>query len=71
MVEPTKVNPRRFRSLASRSDSSVRAGRSDIFRGRLTTRIAVDPVPQVRVERALLLAEGQIGLGVLSPRPGP
>ena len=45
MVDPTKVNPRRFKSLATRSDSSVRAGRSDIFRGRLTTRHAVDPVP--------------------------
>ena len=36
MVEPTNVKPRRLRSLLTRSESSVVAGRSARDRGRLT-----------------------------------
>ena len=36
MVDPTKVKPRRLRSLPTRSESSERAGRSAMVRGRCT-----------------------------------
>ena len=52
MVDPTKVNPRRLRSLATRSDSSVRAGRSVPRPGPVDDAGAVDPFPQVRGERS-------------------
>ena len=36
MVDPTKVKPRRLRSLPSRSERSVLAGTAAMVRGRLT-----------------------------------
>ena len=64
MVDPTKVKPRRFRSLATASESSVRAGRSDMSPGPVHHRRSVHPGPQVAVEGSLLVPDGQERPGV-------
>ena len=67
MVEPTKLKPRRFRSLLMASDSGVRAGTLRTFHG-FTFGLPSDKLPYVAIEGAELLLHAQEGFGVLDGR---